>query len=159
MKPKLLYRWNETMESFVFADEVSAIRTDQLHRAIYRSKTWADLKAAVHPDDYWFVVSMFHDHDENTASIEPTGDIDWNFYDQETYSEGIYPSFLIYDMEDIIPDNILQMYGSEEVITDYGSYRRIAPKNLVPMITALTNRGYEVAPAGDLIFDYFYAED
>lgn len=159
MKPKLLYGWNDIMKSFVFAEEAQAIRTDHLHRELNRFKTWEDLKTAVHPDDYWFVVSMYHDHDEDTASIEPTGVIGWNFYDQETYSEGIYPAFLIYYLEDIIRDDILQMYGSRDIISDFGSYRQIKPEKLVPMISALTARGYEVAPAGDLIFDDFYTDD
>lgn len=147
------------MESFVFADETQAIRTDQLHRSLYRSKTWVELKAAVHPDEYGFIVYMYYDFDDEFAETEPTGAINWDFCDIESYTGAIYPAFLIYSMEDIIPEDILKMYGSKEVITDYGSYRRIAPKNLVPMITALTNRGYAVEPAGDLIFDDFYTDE
>ena len=143
------------MDSFVFADEARAIRTNQLHRALFRSKTWADLKAAVHPDDYGFIVYMFYDYNDELAETEPTGEINWEFCHMDSYTGAIYPAFLIYDMEDIIPQDVLAEFGSGEIITDYGSYRQIKAVKLVPMISALTALGYEVAPAGELIFDAF----
>lgn len=147
------------MDSFVFADEARAIRTNQLHRALFRSKTWADLKAAVHPDEYEFIVYKYYDYNDELAETELTGEINWEFCDKDSYMGAIYPAFLIYEMENIIPEDVLKSFGSDEIITDYGSYRQIKPDKLVPMISALTARGYEVAPAGNLIFDDFYTED
>ncbi len=156
MKPKLFFRWNDIMESFVFADEQQAIRTDQLHRTLFKAQTWEDLKIAVHPDDYLFLVSMYNEFAEDNGINEPSGEINWECIDTDSYSGGLYPAFLIYSMEDIIPHEILTKFGSDEIITDYDLYRQIKPGNLVPMITALSARGYDLAPAGDLIFDDFY---
>lgn len=156
MNHKLLFRWNDILESFVFADEGQAIRTDQLHRSLFRAHTWEDLKASVHPDEYWYLVSMYHDFELEMLDTEPSGNINWDFFDNNSYSEGIYPAFLIYTMEEIIPEDILGEFGSDEILTDYGSYRQIKPVKLVPMIGALTSRGYDVVPAGDLIFDDFF---
>ncbi len=146
------------MKSFVFANEDDAIRKDQLHRAIYRCKTWAELKTSIHPDEYKFIIYMYYDYDDMKAEIEPTGEIDWSFFDLDSYSGAIYPSFLIYHMKEILPEDILNEYGGEEIITDYDSYHQIKPEKLVPMITALIARGFDVAPAGNLIFDDFYTE-
>lgn len=156
MYTKLVFRWNDPLQSFVFADLDQAIRTDQMHRALFHCKTWSELKSAVHPDEYGFLVYMHYDFDDKKAEIEPDGEINWDFFSKDSYRNGSNPAFLIYSMNEIIPADILEEFGTYEIFTEVFSYRRITADKLVPMITSLTARGYDVAPAGDLIFDDFY---
>ena len=156
MNPKLVFRWNDPLQSFVFATLDQAIRTDQMHRAFFNCKTWAELKAVVHQDEFGFLVYMYYDFDDDRAEIDPDGEINWDFCSKDSYRKGTYPAFLIYSMDEIIPSDILEEFGTYEIFTEVFSYRRITADKLVPMIAALTARGYDVAPAGELIFDDFY---
>ncbi len=157
MKHKLVFRWNDSVQSFVFASLDQAIRTDQLHRALFHCKTWEELKSDLHPDEYSFIVYMHYDFDDEKAEIEPDGEINWDFFSKDSYRKGTYPAFLIYSMNEVIPSEILKEFGSHEIFTEVFSYRRITADKLVPMITALTMHGYDVSPSGDLIFDDFYS--
>lgn len=155
MKVKLVFRWNEHKESFVFAKLAEAIRIDKIHRAVFKSKTWKELKDSVHPDDYNHLLQMYSDEAGDDNDPSPTEKINWDFFNLDDYGQAYFPRWLIYEMEEIIPPDILEKYGGEEEITDMGSYRQIKPENLVPMITALTARNFDVSPAGELVFDAF----
>ncbi len=157
MNPKFVFRWNDIMESFVFADLDHAISVDKVHRALFTTKTWGELKSSIDDRNFDFILQIFlNDQDEDAGDPALDELIDWKFFDTDLYGQGIFPAFLIYHMQEIIPEDILNKYGGDEIITDLGSYRQVKPEKLVPMISALTAQGYELAPAGNLKFDDFF---
>lgn len=145
---KLLYRVVPHNGGLVFATPDRATLIAKIHTAIASSKTWGEFRAAMPRKEYSEIVRVFDDNGERRPKSTDA-------FDGEQvpgWSDGDYPPWLQPEMDYILPQSLLEQYGTRETTTLNGNFWMISENNLLAICTALEALGWELDCAGELPF-------
>jgi hypothetical protein len=128
----------------VFADAAKAERISRINNALKTAKTWGEFKALMAPKDFAQAVKSLR---KRPSELEP-----FDMGGVPGVSDGDYPPWLQAEMEMIIPQEILQEFGSLESTFVSGSYWEIPVACEHEIVAELRRRGYIVERRDDLDF-------
>ncbi len=147
-KETLVYRTVGHNGGLVFASESRAKYVARLHQALRTSRTWAQFRAAVPPGEYSAIIRSFDDFGEP----RPRSTDSFSAESVPGWSDGDYPPWLQKEMEDVVPMDILEAYGTLERTFVNGCYWHLPSGRASDIVKALEGRGFIVREASDLKF-------
>ncbi|MBK9968769.1 MAG: hypothetical protein IPP07_29470 [Holophagales bacterium] len=107
-RPILYWRVSPANEGLVFATPERAEEVDALYRAITTSRTWGAFRAAMPPEEYEQIVSIVFD-EAGEERPEPGTPFDSSVV--PGYCDGDYPPWLQTEMEEVLPQKVIDRYG------------------------------------------------
>lgn len=149
MRGKLLYRVVGHNGGLVFAPAERARRVARIHEAIATAETWAQFRKLMPRRDYSYIIrASFDDQGER----RPRGEDSFSGDMLSGWSDGDYPPWLQKEMEDVVPENVLERYGKRERTFVNGSFWMLPPEHLGAICEALEAIGWELEAAEGLRF-------
>lgn len=137
------------VEEAVIAPAELAVRSDRIHRAIEKSRTWGGFRRLMPPDDYEALMRSQFDDD---GEPRPCASDKFSAECVHGYADGDYPTWLQPQMAQWIPEELLRKYGSWELTTLNGPYWAIPGSNTPQLVDELRKIGYTVTERSDLDF-------
>lgn len=148
MTKRLLYRVSPYNGGVVFAEPDRANFIATIHAAIKSSKTWGKFRSAMPRKEYSDIVRFFDD--EGEPRPKSTGPVSGESL--PGWSDGDYPPWLQTEMDDILPESVLEQFGKRVTTVLNGDFWLIPENNLVAICAALEALGWELECAQDLQF-------
>lgn len=151
---KLIYKYDDSFESWVFTTEERAQENIDSSRA-FEAKTWGEFKSILPSKDYEWIAEIlierqFEDKVEDDESFEPS--------DDEPFTEGDwildadYPGYLVYENVDHLPTHIIEKHAEEVITMHDGIYYKLALGIIGSLIKDLNVSGISAEHRPDLDF-------
>ena len=149
----------------VFDTVDHAIYADAVHGALQEAKTWGEFRRLL-PEGEWETVEerlseafgdeLLQREDEEENEDEPAPERHWEndaapftMSDVPGLDEGDYPAWRQADMEEVVPEDLLEAFGKIEASPN-GPFWLVPHENAAALADALRLRGYHVEEASFL---------
>jgi hypothetical protein len=148
VKPEIVFRTTDCQS--VFATRHAAERNHRIHSALYSANTWGEFRDAIDPADY---VEVMERQFDSAGEPRPLSADPFSPDDIHGYLDGDYPRWLAQDMDDCIPDDLLDKYASTQISCINGPFLEIEPHKAYRIAAEMRKRGYKVAEEPDMEFN------
>jgi hypothetical protein len=144
---RLLY--NIANGGLVFAESKRARFISRIHDAINGSSTWEQFRRAMPRAEYSKVIREWFDEE---GEPRPRGSDEFDASMVPGYCDGDYPDWLQQEMDELLPEEILDEFAEIENTMLNGYYVQIDPEKLPAIKARLEQLGYVVVDGTNLSF-------
>lgn len=142
----LVYRKCETA---TFAPRQIAEWVDQIHRALWNSKTWSQFRRRMPPEEY---VRLMKSEFDEIGEPRPADRAKFEATMISGVGDGDYPPWLAQRMADWIPLDLLEKYATNEASVLNGNFWEILEEDAEKFANELRALGYTVTEMPDSEF-------
>ena len=145
----LYYRESIANGGLVFAEPKRAEYIARVHDAITESKTWGEFRKRMPKAEYSKLMKWRFDEDgiRRPRSTDP-----FSMDAIPQYYDGDYPDWLQQEMDVLLPEEILEKYGTMEQTMLNGDYLHIEKEHEKAICEDLEKLGYKIIKREDLTF-------
>lgn len=150
IEKELYYRVSNANGFLVFARPRDAENVSKIYEAL-QAKTWKQFREKMPPEDYLSVIDAIFANTEELSLVPADNDL----FDATIipgYLDGDYPLWLQSVMENVIPKEIIEMYGRRVATRLNGSYVEFDISDENEIIKNLRKLDFKVVRRDDLMF-------